>query len=96
MTKPLVSVVIPTYNEEQDIRECLDTLKKQNYNPIEVIVVDDGSIDKTLDIIKEFESVKLLRQKLQLSWQCIVKKTARYLYFFGSFIFIFMVEHNPN
>ncbi len=43
-----VSVVIPTYNEEEVISDCLKSLQKQTYKDFEVIVVDDGSTDDTL------------------------------------------------
>lgn len=56
----LVSVIIPTYNEEKDIAECLKSLKNQSYKNIEIIAVDDGSIDGTRDIIKKFRKVKLI------------------------------------
>ncbi|MBM3247159.1 glycosyltransferase family 2 protein [Candidatus Pacearchaeota archaeon] len=48
-----VSVVIPSYNEEKDIGACLESLKKQSYKNIEVILVDDGSSDNTLDVAKQ-------------------------------------------
>ncbi|MFH1864183.1 MAG: glycosyltransferase, partial [bacterium] len=40
-----VSVIIPTYNEEKTIGECLTSLLRQSYKNIEVIIVDDGSTD---------------------------------------------------
>lgn len=58
---PLVSVVIPAYNEEKYISRCIETLLAQSYDNIEIIVVDDGSTDKTKDIVKRFP-VKLLEQ----------------------------------
>lgn len=48
-----VSVIIPTYNEEDVIKGCLKSLDKQNYKDFEVIVVDDGSTDKTLERIQD-------------------------------------------
>jgi len=47
----LVSVIIPTYNEEKVIDDCLKSLADQSYKPIEIILVDDGSKDKTPKII---------------------------------------------
>lgn len=49
---PLVSVIIPSFNEEKNIGDCLESITKQSYNPLQIIVVDDGSTDKTAAIIK--------------------------------------------
>ncbi|MBS3091246.1 glycosyltransferase family 2 protein [Candidatus Pacearchaeota archaeon] len=57
----LVSVIIPAYNEEEDIGKCLSSLEKQSYKNKEVIVIDDGSIDKTKEIIWGFKKVKLIK-----------------------------------
>jgi len=57
---PLVSVVIPAYNEEKDIGECLNSLTRQSYKQIEVIVIDDGSSDGTREIVKKFKKFKLM------------------------------------
>lgn len=56
-----VSVIIPTYNEEKHIGECLESLLKQTHRDMEIIVVDDGSSDRTRDIISS--PITLLRQK---------------------------------
>jgi len=61
MTIKNISVIIPTYNEEKDISECLRSLEKQTYKDFEIIIVDDGSTDKTIEIIKNFKKVKLIR-----------------------------------
>lgn len=47
-----VSVIIPTYNEEKNIGECLKSLDCQTYRDMEVIIIDDGSADGTKEIIK--------------------------------------------
>ena len=51
---PDVSVIIPMYNLEKFIGQCLDSLKEQSWRDFEVICVDDGSGDSTCDIVKEY------------------------------------------
>ena len=51
MNKPLVSVVIPAYNAEKHIKEAVLSIYKQHYSPLEVVVVNDASTDKTKDIL---------------------------------------------
>ena len=66
--KPLISIIISAYNSENKIEKCLNSLLNQTYNPIEIIAVDDGSTDKTKEIIKKFidnKKVFLLEQKRQ-------------------------------
>ncbi|MEK7092229.1 MAG: glycosyltransferase family 2 protein [Patescibacteria group bacterium] len=53
-----VTVIIPTYNEEETINKCLESLCEQTYKKIEVIVVDDGSIDNTLSIVGDLRFKK--------------------------------------
>ncbi|RLI29145.1 glycosyl transferase [Candidatus Bathyarchaeota archaeon] len=52
--KPLVSVVIPTYNSEKTLPLCLESIRKQTYERIEIIGVDKGSRDKTVKIAREY------------------------------------------
>ena len=52
--KPEITVIIPSYNVEEYIGECLESLKKQTFTDFEVLCVDDGSDDRTVDIIKEY------------------------------------------
>ncbi len=60
----LISVIIPCFNSGSTIMETISSVKKQTYNNIEIIVVDDGSNEKkTLQILKKVEGIKLVRQK---------------------------------
>jgi len=56
----MISIIIPTLNEEKHIAECLISIQNQNYNDYEIIVVDSGSKDETLNIIRKFRKVKLI------------------------------------
>nr|MCR5457865.1 glycosyltransferase [Clostridiales bacterium] len=56
MTQPLVSVIIPVYNVEKYLRECMDSVLNQTLKDIEVICVDDGSTDGSLEILRAYES----------------------------------------
>lgn len=60
-----VSVVIPAYNEEKTIKNCLDSLINQSEKPEEIIVVDNNSTDKTVEIVKEYKGVKILHEDKQ-------------------------------
>lgn len=59
---PLVSVVLPFYNEEKYLNACLTSLISQSYKNLEIIVIDDGSTDKSVDIIEKYP-VKVLKQE---------------------------------
>ena len=53
-SQPAVSVIIPIYNVEQYLRECLDSAVKQTLKNIEIICVDDGSPDNSAQIVMEY------------------------------------------
>ena len=48
-----LSIIIPTYNEEKHIRQCLESLNKQSYPDFDIFIVDDGSTDTTIEIVSE-------------------------------------------
>jgi glycosyltransferase involved in cell wall biosynthesis len=52
--KELVSVIIPCFNAERWLREAIDSCIKQTYSKIEIIVIDDGSTDRCLEIVKSY------------------------------------------
>jgi len=53
MTK--VSIIIPTYNEEKILIDCIESLEKQSFTDFEIIIIDDGSTDGTYKILQEFK-----------------------------------------
>lgn len=55
MAQPLVSVLIPVYNVEEYLERCLDSVLNQSLTRIEVICVNDGSTDKSLEILKKYQ-----------------------------------------
>lgn len=63
MNKALtLSIVIPAFNEESHLKQCLESIAKQTIRPNEVIVVDNNSSDKTTDIAKQFDFVRLISE----------------------------------
>lgn len=54
MTESLISVIVPVYNAERWIKKCIFSILRQTYHNIEIILVDDGSKDKSLTICKNF------------------------------------------
>jgi glycosyltransferase involved in cell wall biosynthesis len=61
--EPLVSVIIAVYNEERHIGECIQSLLAQSYPAVEILVVDDGSTDRTPQVVRGFPAVRYLRRE---------------------------------
>lgn len=53
MLKPLVSITVPCFNHDQYVQECIQSIIEQDYKNIELIVIDDGSNDQSIDKIQE-------------------------------------------
>lgn len=54
MKQPLISVIIPVYGVEKYISQCLDSVINQTYNNLEIIVINDGTKDRSAEIAKEY------------------------------------------
>ena len=52
----MISVIIPVYNAEQYIKRCLNSVLNQTFNDYEIIMVNDGSTDGSLEIMNNYES----------------------------------------
>lgn len=93
---PIVSVIIPSYNAERFISECLESVLAQSLADIEVIVVDDGSTDSTFSIVERFaeEDPRVTAIKQQNSYAGVARNngmkhaSGEYLYFLDSDDFI--------
>jgi glycosyltransferase involved in cell wall biosynthesis len=55
--QPLVSIVVPSYNQGKYIRATIDSILSQDYRPLQVVVVDGGSVDKTRAVLESFHDV---------------------------------------
>ena len=55
MTNELVSIIVPVYQAENFMCQCIDSLLQQSYSNVEIILVNDGSEDRTLDICRRYE-----------------------------------------
>lgn len=54
--KMLVSVIVPVYNDEKHITRCIDSIVNQSYQNIQIVIVNDGSTDSTVDILNDYVS----------------------------------------
>ena len=59
------SVVIANYNNSKFINECIESLNNQTYKDIEIIFFDDNSQDNSLEVIKKFNNIRIIENKIQ-------------------------------
>lgn len=94
MTKdnPLVSVIVPAYNTAKHLPKCLNSIIKQSYQNLEIIIIDDGSTDNSSTIIERFakndKRIKAIQQKNQGLSEArnngVKKATGKYITFVDS------------
>jgi glycosyltransferase involved in cell wall biosynthesis len=63
--KVSLSIIIPVYNEEHHIKRCLEAIADQTVLPDEVLVIDNNSTDKTMQIVRQFPFVRVIHEKTQ-------------------------------
>lgn len=67
MSEPLISVIVPVYNVEQYLPKCLDSIIDQTYKNIEIICIDDGSPDNSIEILRWYAAkdnrINIISQK---------------------------------
>lgn len=78
----LVSIVVSNYNNENYIKECLDSLLNQTYKNIEIIIVDDASTDKSIEVIDNW--IKEIDESLDMKNKIIFLKLPRNSGFSGA------------
>jgi len=91
--RPLVSVVIPTYNCKEVLRDCLESVRAQTYSPIEIVVVDGFSNDGTAEFAQQYGEVysfgrdpsqkNIFAVPVQRNFG-VAKATGKYVYWFDS------------
>ena len=67
MTNPLISIIVPVYNTEKYLCNCLDSILAQSYNNWEAICINDGSTDKSMSILEDYakkdKRIKIINQE---------------------------------
>lgn len=63
----MISVIIPLYNKEKQIAKTLQTVLNQTYQNFEIVIVNDGSTDRSIDEVKKFlnSRIRLINQKME-------------------------------
>jgi GT2 family glycosyltransferase len=65
----MVSIIVVSWNSERFISDCLSSIKMQSYNPIETIVVDNGSEDRSVELIRQMDKeVKLIKNNTNMGF----------------------------
>ncbi len=81
MREKSVSIIIPAYNEEAAIgkvlKELLDHISRWNFKNVEIIVINDGSKDKTREIVSSFSQVRLFNHRKNKGYGAAIKKGIR-------------------
>lgn len=72
----IVSIAIPLYNHEKFIKNCIDSILEQTYQNLEIIIVDNRSTDRSVEIVKNYKDsrIKLIQNKINIGFSANLKK----------------------
>jgi hypothetical protein len=83
--RPLITAIVPTENDESSIEDCLESLVKNNYRKLEIIIIDNASSDKTKAIVRQFidqhpkKSIRLVARRTSKNMhRAMANSTKRY------------------
>lgn len=83
---PVVSVIIPSFNHEKFIQECIQSVLDQTFQDFEIVITDDGSLDRTVEIIEGFSDprIKLFKHEFNkgasaAANHCILNSSGKYI-----------------
>lgn len=66
-----ISIIVPIYNQEKYLSDCVNSILKQSYKNLELILVNDGSTDSSLSICRSFaksdKRIKVINKKMEVS-----------------------------
>ena len=65
--KTFVSIIVPVYNAELYLEECINSILEQTYKNLEIILIDDGSTDNSFEIMKQYSENDSRVQSLSIS-----------------------------
>ena len=69
-----ISVIIPVYNSEKYLKRLIDSILEQTYSDYEIVIINDGSTDNSLDIIKKYNNIKIKCKTISNSGPGIARK----------------------
>ncbi len=68
MRKPLISIIILNWNGKSHLKECVESVLSTEYKPVEILVVDNGSTDRSLEDVQDYDRVHIIRNPTNLGY----------------------------
>lgn len=87
-----VSIIIPVYNVEPYVARCIDSVVNQTYNNLQIIVVNDGSIDNSLQILNTVRTMMIDCKLLQRRMEDCLQQEMRGLNMLWGIIFYLLIQ----